>query len=307
MSSRLKFKNKQRCANMIKHCFFVFFNNEILYLYIDTFSEKEGIKMLVAERQHKIVNLVNEKKSVRVSELSKMFSVTEETIRRDLEKLEGEEKLVRSHGGAVSVNQNDSLEIPYSEREIMNVREKQEIALEAVKHLKEGDKIILDASTTAWYMAKSLPDVTLTVLTNSIKVAMELSKKDKVTVISTGGTLLSKSLSFVGPSAESSLNTYHFNKAFISCKGLHLEHGLSESDEQQSRIKTKMLESADVVFIMIDHSKFGVKAFSKISNFDYVDHIITDSKTDDTVLQKLRERELNVIEVPENEMSIFVG
>ena len=110
--------------------------------------------MLVAERHHKIVELVNEKKSIRVSDMSKLFAVTEETIRRDLEKLEKENKLARSHGGAVSLHPNDSLEIPYSQREIMNVREKQKIAMEAIKHVFEGDKIILDASTTAWYMAK---------------------------------------------------------------------------------------------------------------------------------------------------------
>lgn len=255
--------------------------------------------MLVAERQQKIVDIVNERKSVRVSELSKHFAVTEETIRRDLEKLESEKKLARSHGGAVSININDSLEIPYSKREIMNVEEKRRIALAAVKHVKEGDKIILDASTTAWYMAKTIPDKNITVLTNSIKVAMELSKKKQVTVISTGGTLLSKSLSYVGPLAEMSLNTYHLNKAFISSKGLHIERGLSESDEQQARIKKAMFKSADSVFAMIDYSKFGVKSFSKICDLDDVDYIITDSKTEDTMLQKLTDSGINVIKLPD--------
>ena len=85
----------------------------------------------------------------------------------------------RSHGGAVSVCTSDSLEVSYLEREITNVKEKAEIAQEAVKQVTEGDKIILDASTTAWYMAKELPDMKITVLTNSIKVATELSSKSK--------------------------------------------------------------------------------------------------------------------------------
>lgn len=261
------------------------------------FIQKEVKKLLVAERQHKIVELVNERKSVRVSELSKLFSVTEETIRRDLEKLEKEKKLERSHGGAVSLNPKESLEIPYSEREIINVREKQQIALESIKHVEEGDKIILDASTTAWYMAKTLPDIPLTVMTNSIKVAMELSGKRQITVISTGGTLLSKSLSYVGPLAESAFNSYHFDKAFISCKGIHFERGLSESDEQQARVKTKMINSADSVYIMVDYSKFGSLAFSKIGILDAVNHVVTDSNTDNLTLQRLADKGLDVIQV----------
>ncbi|CAM4198337.1 DeoR/GlpR family DNA-binding transcription regulator [Lederbergia lenta] len=253
--------------------------------------------MLVAERQQKIVGLVNERKSIRVTELSQIFSVTEETIRRDLEKLEGEKKLSRSHGGAISISPTDSLEIPYTEREIMNVKEKKEIALEAVKHVNEGDKIILDASTTAWYMAKAMRDKPITVLTNSIKVAMELSQKKQITVISTGGTLLSKSLSYVGPLAESSLDTYHVNKAFISCKGLHMENGISESNEEQSRLKKMMIDRADLIYIMLDHTKFGVQAFSRINNLNVIDHIITDSKVDDQTVQQLTDRSIPLIKV----------
>src|SRR5690625_842264 len=173
--------------------------------------------MLVAERHQKIVELVNERKSIRVTELSKIFSITEETIRRDLEKLESQGKLIRSHGGAISVGPSKSLEISYLEREITNVKEKRQIATEAIKHVSEWDKIILDANTTAWYMAKELPDIEITVLTNSKKVATELSTKKNITVISTGGLLRNESLSFVGPLAETSLESYHVNKSFISC------------------------------------------------------------------------------------------
>ncbi|OZU88046.1 DeoR family transcriptional regulator [Virgibacillus indicus] len=253
--------------------------------------------MLVAERHQKIVALVNERKSIRVTELSSIFSVTEETIRRDLEKLEKEKKLSRSHGGAIYINISDSLEVPYFEREIMNVNEKREIALEAAKQITEGDKVILDASSTAWYMAKSLPDIPLTVLTNSLKVAMELSNKKQIEVISTGGNLMSKSLSFVGPLAETSMDAYHVNKAFISCKGLHLERGISDSNEQQARMKKKMIQSADTIYIMIDNSKFDVQAFSHICGLELIDHIITDSKADSDIILQLEEKSLHLIKV----------
>ncbi|MGQ3377762.1 DeoR/GlpR family DNA-binding transcription regulator [Priestia endophytica] len=252
--------------------------------------------MLVAERQQKIVDLVNLRSSIRVSELSELFAVTEETIRRDLEKLEKENKLRRSHGGAVSVQEKES-EIDFSEREITNVLEKKIIAHEAVKRVENGDRIILDASTTAWYMAKIFPNIPLTVITNSIKVAIELSKKDRIEVISTGGILLPKSLSYVGPLAERSLENYHVNKAFLSCKGIDLNSGLSDSNEWQALLKRKMIERSNKTFLMVDSSKFGYREFSHISTLDQVDEMIVDVKLPPHSQEKLKEKNIIVTTV----------
>src|SRR5690554_4050475 len=152
--------------------------------------------MLVAERWQRIVQLVNERGSIRVTELSELCDVTEETIRRDLDRLESEGKLLRSHGGAISV-QEIQAETPYFERETMNAEQKHHIARVAVDGVVDHDRIILDASTTAWYMAQHLPNRPLVVITNSLKVAIELSTKDKIQVISTGGQLSPRSLSSV--------------------------------------------------------------------------------------------------------------
>ncbi|WP_102275762.1 DeoR/GlpR family DNA-binding transcription regulator [Cytobacillus massiliigabonensis] len=249
--------------------------------------------MLVAERQRRIVEIVNERLSVRVTELSKIFSVTEETIRRDLEKLERDHLLMRSHGGAVSI-EKEQTEISYLEREILNAAEKKAIAAEAICFIEPGDQIALDASTTAWYMAKELPDMPLTVLTNSIKTAIELSKKEQIKVISTGGILLSQSLSYVGPLAERSLSMYHVNKAFLSCKGVHLEKGLSDSNESQALLKKQMMEIADAVILMADSSKFGIRAFSQISSVTKIDTIITDPKMDEHAIKQLVEKGIKV-------------
>ncbi len=249
--------------------------------------------MLVAERQKKIVELVNERTSIRVTELSRIFSVTEETIRRDLKKLEKENLLMRSHGGAVSI-EKDHAETSYIEREITNAAEKKVIAKEAVKSIEQGDQIILDASTTAWYVAKELMDMPLTVLTNSIKVAIELSKKEQIKVISTGGNLLSQSLSYVGPLAERSLDMYHVNKAFLSCKGVHLDKGLSDFNELQALLKRKMMEIADQSILMVDSSKFGTRAFSQIVPVSKIHSIITDSKIDEQTKNQLEEKEVKV-------------
>lgn len=249
--------------------------------------------MLVAERQRKLVELVNERLSIRVTELSKIFSVTEETIRRDLEKLEKENLLRRSHGGAVSIQKEES-EVSYLEREITNADAKKQIAIEAIKYIVTGDQIVLDASTTAWYMAKELPDMPLTVLTNSIKVALELSKKEQVKVISTGGLLLPQSLSYVGPLAERSLSTYHVNKAFLSCKGVHIERGLTDANEWQALLKKQMMEIADQTILLADHSKFGVRTFAHITDLNQVDLVISNDGLDPSYYEALMERNIGI-------------
>ncbi|WP_409345814.1 DeoR/GlpR family DNA-binding transcription regulator [Paenibacillus sp. MBLB4367] len=250
--------------------------------------------MLAAERLHKIVELVNERGSIRVSELSEILGVTEETIRRDLDKLEGEGKLLRSHGGAVSVRDTQA-EVPYAVREVMNNEEKSRIAAEAVKHIEAGERIILDASTTAWFMARLLPDMPLTVLTNSLKVAVELSTKEKIQVISTGGRLTHGSLSYVGPLAERSLEQYYVDKLFFSCKGVHTERGVSETNEAQAQIKQRMIAIAERVYLLADYSKFGVQAFTHVSGWGKVKHLITDSRTNAEDLGLLKEAGVDVI------------
>lgn len=249
--------------------------------------------MLVAERLQKIVQLVNVRGSIRVTELSDLCGVTEETIRKDLDKLESEGKLMRSHGGAVSV-QDTQQEAPYFEREITNVEEKKQIALAAVGLIESGDRIILDASTTAWWIARYLPDQPLTVLTNSMKVSLELAGKDKIQVISTGGILVPNSLSFVGPLAERSLDKYHVDKMFLSCKGLHLSRGITEPNELQGLVKRKMLRQSDKVYLLADYSKFGVRSFTHVADWSEVHHLVTDAMSDKDMIRQLRERGIEV-------------
>ncbi|MEK3982067.1 DeoR family transcriptional regulator [Paenibacillus sp. VTT E-133280] len=252
--------------------------------------------MLIADRYERIVELVNERGSIRVSELSTLCQVTEETIRRDLDRLEKAGRLLRSHGGAVSLRDRQP-ETPYAEREIMNAAEKQQIAREAVLMIKPGDRILLDASTTAWYMASHLPDMPLTVLTNSIKVAAELSGKERIDVISTGGQLSRRSMSFVGHLAERSLELYHVDKMFFSCKGFHLERGASESNELQAMVKRKMISIAEQVILLCDSSKFGIQAFTHVATTSELDVVITDYSPATEQLKQLQELNIAITTV----------
>lgn len=252
--------------------------------------------MIVAERYQHIIRLVNERGSIRVTELSRLCQVTEETIRRDLGRLESEGRLTRSYGGAMRI-QSQMTETSYQLREAAHASEKQWISTAAVGYVAPNDRIVIDASTTTWHMAKQLPDIPLTVLTNSLKVAIALSEKKNITVINTGGILVANSLSFVGPLAEQALEEYHVDKAFISCKGVHMERGISESNELQARIKRKMVGMADEVYVLADYSKFDVQAFTMIGGWNQIHHLITDSQTPAEYVQLLQRKFIDVIQL----------
>ncbi|WKL01377.1 DeoR/GlpR family DNA-binding transcription regulator [Paenibacillus amylolyticus] len=252
--------------------------------------------MLAAERYDWIVEMVNVKGSMRVSELSERCRVTEETIRRDLDRLEQAGRLRRSHGGAVSVKE-DQPEIPYRIRETTHAEEKKRIAQAALAMIHPGDRILLDASTTAGYMAANMPDFPLTVLTNSIQIATELSSRDKVEVISTGVSWHALVV-FCWAAAERSLETYHVDKMFMSCKGVHLEGGgISESNELQARLKQKMVGISDQVILLADASKFGVRAFARVSGLNAVHTIVTDQPLEAEQTDRLSGYDIGIITV----------
>lgn len=249
--------------------------------------------MLVLERQKLIMNLLGEAGSVRVSDLAERFNVTEETVRRDLDKLEEQGMLHRSHGGAVAAKAREK-EVPYWFREITREREKSVIAHRALERIQEGDRVILDASTTAWHIAKRLRDMELTVVTNSIRVAVALSEFEKINVISVGGQLAKRSLSYVGPQAEANMKNYHVDKLFLSCAGVDLDRGLSDLTEQQASMRRCMLGQADKRYLLVDHSKIGVKALAVIGGLDQVDELITDGRASGEFIEQLKNRGMAV-------------
>ena len=231
--------------------------------------------MLAVDRQREISAIIMREGSARVDVLADMFSVARETIRRDLARLEAMGRVKRSHGGAARVA-GDDYALTFSERRILNIKEKRAIASEALRFIEEGDSIILDASTTTWQMAKMLPDIPLTVLTNSVKVIVELARCKKVHVLGTGGEFSGSYLAFRGSRAEQMVTGYHLNKVFMSCSGLDMEYGLSDTNEQQAELKRKMLSAADNKFILVDHSKINVRNLINITKVDEFDYLITD-------------------------------
>lgn len=252
--------------------------------------------MLVGVRRNKIISTVNERETIRVSELSKIFGVTEETIRRDLEKLETQGKLMRTHGGAISTKEEEE-DLPHFQREVINKKEKMSVAKEAAKHIEEHDIIFLDASSTALYLARLIPNIRLTVLTNSIPVCIELAKNMNIRVICTGGSLSPNSMSFVGPLTLQVLESYHVNKLFFSCKGIDEVWGISDSSELQALVKRKMIQMADKKYLLLDHSKLQKKAFAHIEKIDVIDVLIINADAEDESLTIFKEQDMKIIKV----------
>lgn len=231
--------------------------------------------MFAEERQQKIIQLLDENGAVKVNFLSKLFLVTEETIRRDLEKLEYESKLKRTHGGAIGVDAPNDDDIPFQERKVLMRKEKRSIAKAAVQLVKEQDVIFLDAGSTALYVAKALPNIRVRVLTNSLLVAYELNKKNNIQIILTGGNLTEHSLSLVGPATIRSIQNYHINKMFFSCKGFDPTWGISDSNEQQAAVKRAVMEMAEEIILLVDHSKLNTRSFIYIERAHVLHTVIT--------------------------------
>ncbi len=241
--------------------------------------------MLASQRHQAILARLSQTGGARVTELAQALGVTEETVRRDLERLQHEGKLLRTHGGAVPAT---SLDLPFEVRHTAQVEQKQRIARRALAHLAEGDVIALDASSTVYELAQIIPDMPLTVVTNSLPASGVLLGHPRVRVISTGGSLDPGSRSWLGSLAEHALDRLSVNKFFLSVKGLDLELGLSEVDDQQARIKRRMMELAQRRFLLVDGSKFGTRSVVRMGRIDEVEMVITDAGAPAEFVTQLR-------------------
>ena len=234
--------------------------------------------MLALERRNKILEELKLKKQVVVSDLAKAYKVSEETIRRDLERLDKEGLAVKSYGGAV-INENNASELPFNVRKTRNVDEKLTIASLVAELIEDGDHISLDASSTAVFIAKALKvRQRLTVITNSLEVMMELSDVPNWNVICSGGTLKEGYLALTGPRALEGIGAFNTEKAILSCKGIDLKKGLTDGNELFCETKRAMLNNSKQHIIAVDHSKFNEVAFSKICGPEDIDIILTDEK-----------------------------
>lgn len=243
--------------------------------------------MLALERRNLILEKLQEEKRVVVSELSQLYNVSEETIRRDLDKLENEGYAIKSYGGAV-INENMSIDMPFNVRKNRNVLGKQKIAEIVADMIRDGDQIMLDASTTAVFVAKAIKEKQrLTVITNSIEIMIELADVSGWNIISTGGTMKEGYLALLGSKAEAALRGYYVDKAIVSCKAFDMERGIMDSNDLFAQAKQTMMNSAKESILAVDNSKFDNMSFSKVTDTHNLTAVVTDQKPSEQWLEFL--------------------
>ena len=251
--------------------------------------------MLAIERRREILARLTANGKVIVAELAKDFEVTEETIRRDLDKLDKEGLASKTYGGAVSKH-NASVDLPYNIREGVNVAQKQQIAQRIADLIEDGQRVMIDSSSTALYAIKKIKEKSnLTIITNSVKILLELADKPDWTVLSTGGILKKNALALMGSSAEKMINSYHVDIAICSCKGLDMELGVTDSNENDSLIKQAMFHSAEKRILALDSEKFDKKSFVKVCDFSDVDLIVTDTAPTEKWIGFCEEKNINLV------------
>ncbi|MBQ8432477.1 MAG: DeoR/GlpR transcriptional regulator [Clostridia bacterium] len=251
--------------------------------------------MLAIERRREIIARLATNGKVIVTELARDFCVTEETIRRDLEKLDKEGLVSKTYGGAVSKH-SPALDLPYNIRESVNVAEKQRIANKIAESIEDGERIMLDSSSTALYIVKRLKDKkNLTIITNGIKILFEVADKQDWTVLSTGGVLKKNALALTGSSAEKMIASYHVDTAICSCKGLDADVGVTDSNENDSLIKQAMFQSAERRILAADSGKFDKKSFVKVVELSGIDMIVTDAPPSEKWQKACAERNIPLL------------
>jgi DeoR family transcriptional regulator, aga operon transcriptional repressor len=255
--------------------------------------------MLIGERQRKIVDLVNNRGSVTVEELSKAFSVSKITIRSDLQALEDHGRLVRTHGGALKLS-DEMYDLPIAVKETKHREEKFLIGKAALDLIKDGETIILDSGSTTMEIAKQIVEkafTSLTIITNALNIAMELAHQSNIQVVMLGGTMRKMSYSMVGPLAEETLAQFYADRLFLGVDGFDIGYGLSTPDILEARLNRKMIQVATTIILVTDSSKFGRKSLSFIAKPEEIDVLITDSNIPGDITNSLRQKNVEVITV----------
>ena len=247
-----------------------------------TNKTKSTSPVMNEERRRAIVEALNREGRVLVVDLAGRFHTSEVTIRKDLEILHSQGRVHRTHGGALPA-QESALEDP-----TLREKEKLQIATAAARMVKEGQVVILDSGTTTTAIARALRKfVNLTVITNAVNIAAELSGST-LEVILTGGTLRKNSFSLVGPIAEDTLHRLNADILFLGVDGFDVHYGLSTPNLLEAKVNRAMMEVARITVAVCDSSKFGRRSLSSIAPPSAVHHVITDRHAPKSDLNALR-------------------
>lgn len=246
-------------------------------------------------RRQQILQLLVERGNVQVAELVERFEVSSVTIRADLSQIESQGLAKRNHGGATLLR-TPPQEQDIHEKDVLNLLPKELIGAHAARLVKPGDNIIIDSGSTTMTLARHLRghrDVT--VMTNGLNIAWELSNAPGVELLLIGGSLHKQSLSLHGSQAEASLNAYSFDTVFLGVDGLDLQFGLTTHHEAEASLNHRMVERARRIVVLTDASKFGRVSLHRIARLEQVHTIITDASISNEYREGLQRLDIEVI------------
>ena len=246
------------------------------------------------ERIEAVAELLDKRGKLSLAQLCEAFpEVSEMTLRRDLLKLEQENRLIRIRGGAMSVNEVRKVSgEEYTKKTVINTDQKRTIARKAAALIEPGCCMFLDGGTTAMYLAKEMSDIPCNIFTNGIAVAMELAQKKNAHIILLGGQLLKENLS---PAAKAYLENSNFSIAMISASAFTPEHGFSCSSQIEADLLRMVRAKADTLFMMLDSSKIGkVKPYT-FAQIEDLDVLITDDMFPDDVKEEFKKKNIVVL------------
>ena len=251
--------------------------------------------MITEERQTIIKAELLEKKSISVAELAQRYDVSFETIRRDIKELEKEGIAKKIYGGAV-LAERAAGDFRFSDLANIMVDTKQKMAQTAAQAIRRSDCIYIDFSTTCGQMADIIGAMNspVNVMTSSLDVMAKLEDKSHVSLISVGGEWDTENRAFMGTTSVQTLHMYHLDKAFISCRAISMAHGLSDKSGAESELRKAIIESANQVFLVVDHTKFDRMAFVKTAGFEKISAVITDEEPSAEWKHFFKERDIEL-------------
>lgn len=234
--------------------------------------------MLPLERRNQILEILSKKQATTVDELCAALYSSGATIRRDLQILESSGLIRRTHGGAVHID-NNTRDFPLTLRENENSAAKEQLAQKALALVKDGQTLFMDSSSTVCHLARRLSGFqSLRVITNGLKTASILAEIGGIEVYSTGGRLRTNAMSFTGNQAMEFVRNFNADMAFISCRGVDPEVGITDSDESEASLKRIYMQNAKHIILMCDSSKLGKRYFCKVGPIESVHKIITNGQ-----------------------------
>ncbi|ANY73430.1 transcriptional regulator [Paenibacillus ihbetae] len=243
--------------------------------------------MFPLERQQKIIELLTIRKVMKITELTDELKISVDTLRRDLNILTDQGRIEKIYGG-VKLAESRFGESSMDERMVSHLEEKDRIARKCSEFVLEGDCIYIDSGSTTYQIAKYVKHrKKLTVVTNSLPVAMELMDSD-VELIMIGGKIRREEQSVVAYEYIFNFHELNVQKAFICCSGITIERGISDYNLEEAITRKKMIELSKDVYVMADSTKFGKDVTVSIASLDKIDCIVTDSNVNRSFIPKFK-------------------